>query len=796
MLAPVDPLCRRAAQMVVWFVSMMLICAHTTHAVYEMRTTRTLAKHDMLNGSRILDGSDVSVACDMLSPDLISQVQAKRFKDAVTFSKVSLACWAFVEHAILNGSGLRKVEFEHTRVPAAKYVSLLIDNKTAIQDFLLSGRLGDEDAAALAQALKVSKALRSFTLSSFSLASEAAIGDDGARALAEALEANELLQRFSLSSYSLYDPTIGDAGAVALAKALEVNAVLKSFVLSSTSVSSAAIGDAGAEALGEALAVNTALRRFDLSSTARAAIGNDGAEALARALEVNTALRSFALSSSSSSHAGDIGDDGARAFARALGAHQGLRNFTLTGSNNISPAGAQAFADALRPVDGPKVLKILEVSQDGPTDRWGEIFADRVFEFLAQDKEPPTIIFSGKVAIAVYQKRLFSHFVRRSRDLQKQARYIQILACLCTFLLVVIASMWNFRNILTKKCTTFQEKYFPEKMFFPGLSDQPSRGGATELSVMASTSRAMARRSSTVSNMVKFDALGTFRTGRPRCAAGGLVDFLGVTFETLRNMYQDPSKALLDEWEALPEATIRKVADMRRPMMNKQKTLSFLYYILYEAASGIEDDSNAGDGLSVIRDEGRDGWTLADFVRLPQAQEAGLREDHIIALRVYTSAMFQVINGPFRDVENQNGFAQQHPVPVTCLLIAEGLKKLRQLEADQATKDGPTQKVYYRGMKNLRAPSSFMAVGGTELAPMSTSTSQNKVGEYSQSDKPLVVRVVCDNFMEQGSDISWLSLYPGEQEVLYPPLTFLEPVRRRRIANSAGWVIDVKPHIS
>jgi hypothetical protein len=38
-----------------------------------------------------------------------------------------------------------------------------------------------------------------------------------------------------------------------------------------------------------------------------------------------------------------------------------------------------------------------------------------------------------------------------------------------------------------------------------------------------------------------------------------------------------------------------------------------------------------------------------------------------------------------------------------------------------------------------------------------------------------------------------LSLYPGEEEVLYPPLTYLKYVRTRKIKNSRGVVVDVEP---
>ena len=40
---------------------------------------------------------------------------------------------------------------------------------------------------------------------------------------------------------------------------------------------------------------------------------------------------------------------------------------------------------------------------------------------------------------------------------------------------------------------------------------------------------------------------------------------------------------------------------------------------------------------------------------------------------------------------------------------------------------------------------------------------------------------------------SWLSVYPAEAEVLYPPLTYLRYVKSTPIKNSQGVVVDVRP---
>ena len=49
--------------------------------------------------------------------------------------------------------------------------------------------------------------------------------------------------------------------------------------------------------------------------------------------------------------------------------------------------------------------------------------------------------------------------------------------------------------------------------------------------------------------------------------------------------------------------------------------------------------------------------------------------------------------------------------------------------------------------------------------------------------------------MSHGADISFLSVYPGEKEVLYPPLTYLRPIRlyKELIGNTWYQVAEVEP---
>ena len=90
--------------------------------------------------------------------------------------------------------------------------------------------------------------------------------------------------------------------------------------------------------------------------------------------------------------------------------------------------------------------------------------------------------------------------------------------------------------------------------------------------------------------------------------------------------------------------------------------------------------------------------------------------------------------------------------------------------------DAHSTRVFWRGMrdKGINMPK-FMEKGGTDFACVSTTASESvAVHNFASHTKlPLVFRVVSKSCMDRGADISFLSVYPSEQEYLYPPLTFL-----------------------
>lgn len=75
----------------------------------------------------------------------------------------------------------------------------------------------------------------------------------------------------------------------------------------------------------------------------------------------------------------------------------------------------------------------------------------------------------------------------------------------------------------------------------------------------------------------------------------------------------------------------------------------------------------------------------------------------------------------------------------------------------------------------------FMVSGGTEFACMSTTLSKDVAINFAESTAPMIIKLETKDFMSRGADISFLSVYPGESENLYLPLTFMRPIGKEII---------------
>ena len=179
---------------------------------------------------------------------------------------------------------------------------------------------------------------------------------------------------------------------------------------------------------------------------------------------------------------------------------------------------------------------------------------------------------------------------------------------------------------------------------------------------------------------------------QPAEAARGLAHFMKID-ETLRAGFDKGTAAIVAEVDAHGSNALKE----------------HLHYVLHEPASEKEFPNG-------VRDRGRNGERLADFVSHPIATAHGLDEPRVAALRLYTTAAYSHINNPLRAGE-------RHPLPVTVAFIADGIKKLRAKRAEGA---GATSTLtLWRGMRNLKIADDFLTErrGGTELAPCSRNCS-------------------------------------------------------------------------
>jgi len=198
------------------------------------------------------------------------------------------------------------------------------------------------------------------------------------------------------------------------------------------------------------------------------------------------------------------------------------------------------------------------------------------------------------------------------------------------------------------------------------------------------------------------------------------------------------------------------------------------------------------------------GMRFDDFANHPTAKLVGLRREQVLALRLYTTIAFKSINIPLRD-QSRETEGRAHPLPVTVTQIEKAVLQLRKVEGNASTAHDSVD--LYRGLAGRSISSEFLARGGTELAPMSTTRNLKVALQYAASEHAVIVRIRTRGLAFRGADIAFLSCFPAESEVLFPPLTYLGPVREQdengvqqpkaplvfRVGVATFTVVDVLP---
>jgi hypothetical protein len=82
---------------------------------------------------------------------------------------------------------------------------------------------------------------------------------------------------------------------------------------------------------------------------------------------------------------------------------------------------------------------------------------------------------------------------------------------------------------------------------------------------------------------------------------------------------------------------------------------------------------------------------------------------------------------------------------------------------------------------------------------MSTTTNIETAVSYSISSESLIFRIVTKNKLQRGAELQWLSAFPAEKEILFPPLTYLQPTGRTQVIEVGKCIftiVEVSPTIA
>jgi hypothetical protein len=258
--------------------------------------------------------------------------------------------------------------------------------------------------------------------------------------------------------------------------------------------------------------------------------------------------------------------------------------------------------------------------------------------------------------------------------------------------------------------------------------------------------------------------------GPPSTAPKGLENRMCI--ESVRDIYFSRIAA---EVQGIQDEVNELTADSANPeeIRNVREVKALLNYILFEPTT--EKVYRNG-----IRDLGRVNMTLSDFMADQRVTKASLSEAELVAMRLYTTVTYIFMNGPLRD-DKRYGLGDPCPLPVTTYFATMGIKKLRASYLRDNGLVHDKSKVFWRGMRNREVSEDFLTQGGTELAFMSTTSDLNVAVRYSISPHSLLFKIVPTSFMTMGASVQWLSAFPGEAEILYPPLTYLRPSGRKQV---------------
>jgi hypothetical protein len=185
-------------------------------------------------------------------------------------------------------------------------------------------------------------------------------------------------------------------------------------------------------------------------------------------------------------------------------------------------------------------------------------------------------------------------------------------------------------------------------------------------------------------------------------------------------------------------------------------------YVLYQISS----EKQYPNG---VRDQGRAGKSIDDFLKMPQStgtKPEMMNKSEAASLRFYSSPSFPAVTIPLRDPARTT----QHPLAAIVYCIFTAIKK--QLTLGAKDKKAVAELILWRGFSDLQISDNFQKYGGSEYAPMSTSTDPSVAVGYavrkSQTDGALLMRIVTKNNLERGILVFSCFPYPSVLVCTFP----------------------------
>lgn len=186
--------------------------------------------------------------------------------------------------------------------------------------------------------------------------------------------------------------------------------------------------------------------------------------------------------------------------------------------------------------------------------------------------------------------------------------------------------------------------------------------------------------------------------------------------------------------------------------------------------------------------------------KLRETGEPKLLEGGFVALRLYTGPMFFKYNSVLRGADVEGGIPYfQGLVKKLCM----GNKYTNTMHAISAS-IGKLSRVtkcdlVYRAPggilpKYFWEDDQFSVRGGIEMGFMSTSRSKHAAMEYAKFSGVKLIFEFKQGMVSRGADVSWLSMYPKEDEVLFPPMCACE-VLQTRVEGSVV-IVELRPGVA